>query len=160
MRIHFRSAAGDINNMQLRIRPQGIEALNRALSINPNLIDASNWLQIAYGDSGELVRALAILEDMVERDPLFPPAFSNAVDAYNRFGMQDKSRALIERVRPFLPGDPNVMLAEANTWFSLGKPSKALPLVETALETQPADGVMRKLRGSAQISTAHIDRVL
>ncbi len=138
---------------------QGIDALEKALAINPNLIDASNWLHIAYGDTGDNVRALAILEDMVARDPLFPPAFGNAINAYNIFGLQDKSWALLERVRPFLPGDPQVMQAEANTWMSLGQPSKALPLLETALATQPSDSVMRYSLGWSLMQTGQFERM-
>ncbi len=138
--------------------PQAIEALNKALAINPNLIDASNWLQIAYSNLGDNAQALAILEGMVERDPLYPPGFGNAVSSYNAFGMTDKSFALIERVRPFLPGDPQVLQAEANTWMALGKPSKAIPLLDAALATQPNDAVMRQILGWGLLYSGQYER--
>ena len=138
---------------------EGIEALEKALAINPNLIDASNWLQIAYGETGENQRSLAILEDMVERDPLYPPGFSNAINGYNLFGMQEKSWALIDRIRPFLPGDPQLLQAEAQTWISLGRPAKAILLLETALESQPSDAVMRNFLGVSLLQTAQFERV-
>jgi TolB-like protein len=138
---------------------EGIEALEKALSINPNLIDASNWLHVIYSETGNNAMGLAILEDMVKRDPLYPPGFGNAINQYNIFGMQDKSWALLDRIRPFLPNDPQLLQAEANTWISLGRPSRALPLLEEALLTQPSDAVMRNFRGTALLQTRQLERV-
>jgi TolB-like protein len=139
---------------------QSIEALEKALAINPNLIDASNWLQIAYSDVGNLRQALVILDRMVERDPLYPPGFSNAINLYNQFGMQEKSWALLERMRPFMPGDPQLLQAEANIWLSLGHPSKALPLLDHAHAAQPNDFVINSLRSLALLQTRQLDRVV
>jgi tetratricopeptide (TPR) repeat protein len=139
---------------------EGIEALDKALAINPSLIDASNWLQVIYSETGDNKRALTILEDMVERDPLYPPGFGNAINAYNLFGLQDKSWALLDRIRPFLPNDPQILQAEANTWISLGRPAKAIPLLESALETQPSDAVMRNFLGVSLLQTAQYERVV
>jgi TolB-like protein len=139
---------------------EGIEALEKALAINPNLIDASNWMQVIYSETGDHATALAILEEMVERDPLYPPGFGNAINQYNVFNMQDKSWALLERIRPFLSNDPQVLQAEANTWISLGKPSKAIPLLEAALESQPSDAVMKNFLGASLLQTAQFERVV
>ena len=139
---------------------KAIEVLEKALSINPNLIDASNWLQIAYSETGDNRRALAILEEMVEKDPLFPPGFGNAVSIYNLFGMQEKSWALLDRIRPFLPNDPQLLQAEASTWLSLGKPAKAIPLLDAALESQPSDAVMRNFLGWSLLQTAQYERMI
>ena len=43
------------------------EALEKALSINPTLLDALNWLSIGIDGQG----SLAIIEKMLEIDPLF-----------------------------------------------------------------------------------------
>ncbi len=139
--------------------PQGIEALKKALSINPNLMDASNWLQISYSDIGENRRALEILEQMVDRDPLYRPAFNNAVMMYNLFGMQDKSWALIERVRPFFPGDESVLFSEANTWFSMGTPSRAIPIYDRILADQPNLAPTRVQLSFALIQTGQFERL-
>jgi tetratricopeptide (TPR) repeat protein len=138
----------------------GIAALEKALAINPSLIDASNWLQVIYNETGDNARALVILEDMVERDPLYPPGFANAINTYNLFGMQEKSWALLDRIRPFLPGDPQILQSEANIWLSLAKPAKALPLLESALKQQPSDGVLRQLLGGSLLQTGQFERVI
>jgi tetratricopeptide (TPR) repeat protein len=77
---------------------------------------------------------------------------------YNEFGQEEKSWALLERIRPFLPGDPQVSLAEANTWMNLGKPTKAIPLLESALATQPNDAVMKQFYGWGLLSTGQYER--
>jgi TolB-like protein len=139
---------------------QAIENLEKALAINPNLIDASNWLQNAYSNVGDRRRALQILEQMVDRDPLYPPGFSNLILAYNDFGMQEKSWAVLERTRPFLPGDPQLQQAEARIWLSLGQPAKAMTLLEPAHEAQPNDYVISNLFSVSLLMTRQWDRVL
>jgi TolB-like protein len=138
---------------------EAIENLERALSINPNLIDASNWLQIMLGETGDTVGALRILERMVERDPLYPPGFGNAVYTYNLFGQQEKSQALLDRIRPFMPNDPKVLQAEAQTWLSLGRPSKAVRIMETALAQQPSDFVLRNVLTFGLLQTGQYEKV-
>ena len=139
---------------------QGIEALEKALAINPNLIDASNWLQVIYSETGESRKALEILNGMVARDPLYPPGFGNVITAYNTFGMQDKSWSLLEKISPFMPNDPQILQARANTWMTLGQASKALPLLERARSEQPSDAVIRNLWSVALLQTAQYDRLL
>jgi len=138
---------------------QEIASLQKALSINPNLMDASNWLQIAYGENGENRLALEILEQMVDRDPLYRPAFNNAVMGYNGFGMHDKSWALIEKIRPFMPGDESILFSEANTWLSMGIPSKAIPIYDKLLADHPDVAPTRFKLTIALIQTGQFERL-
>jgi TolB-like protein len=128
---------------------EAIEALERALSINPNLIDASNWLQIAYGYAGQTGKVLPMLEDMLERDPLYRPVIGNAILEYNRLGMQEKSLAVIERARPFIPDDAHLVAYKARTFLTMGRFSEALPLVEEAVRRQPTDAIFKITLGAA-----------
>jgi len=137
---------------------QAVVVLEKALEKNPSLIDASNWLQIAYGFLGENTKALAVLEGIIERDPLYSPGITNTVLMYNLFGEQEKSWALLERTKPFMPGEPQILQAEGQTWQSLGEHAKALPLLEEALKSQPTDGVIRNFRGWSLIQTGQFER--
>jgi hypothetical protein len=74
--------------------------------------------------------------------------------------MQEKSWALLDRVRPFLPGDPQVLQAEANTWMTLGKPSKSIPLLESAMESQSSDAVMKQFLGWGLLWTGQFEKVI
>ena len=135
-----------------------IEALQKALSINPNLINASNWLQNSYRRAGMSEKTLPILEGMLERDPLYRPALGNAINEYNRLGMQERSFALIERVRPFIPDDAHLVHFEAATLTTLGRYAEALPLSEEALAKRPADGVFRLWLGFELWNTHQYER--
>jgi TolB-like protein len=126
---------------------QAIEYLEKAVSLNPNLIDASNWLQIAYSNAGQTGKVLPILEGMLERDPLYRPAIGNTIVEYNRLGMEEKSLALIERARPYIPDDAHLLSYESGTLQSLGRYADALPLAEEAVRRQPTDGVFQLTLG-------------
>jgi TolB-like protein len=86
---------------QLSESDAAIAALTKALSINPNLVDASYWLYIALLNSGDMRGALALSEDITARDPLHGPGFNSAVWTFNQFGLGHKAQALIDRFRAY-----------------------------------------------------------
>ena len=151
---------GLYHNGQPSAHNQAIEALEKALSINPNLINASNWLQIAYSTAGMTGKVLPILEGMLERDPLYRPAIGNTVDEFNRLGMQERSLALIERTRPFIPDDAHLVNYKAATLQSMGRYSEAIPLGEEAVRRQPTDGIFRITLGFAHWATHQYEQML
>ncbi len=136
------ASLGLYHNSRTSEHEQAIDALTKALSINPNLIDASNWLQLALASSGQPLAAMRILEDMAERDPLYRPAFGNAVTAFNTFGHGDQARVLIDRFRSYDPNNPQVLRAEALTEFFSGNSAHGLRLAAKAYELAPTDAVM------------------
>jgi len=139
---------------------QAIEALQKALAINPSLIDASNWLAMVYGDIGDNRRALDITERVIARDPMYPPGISQAIRLYNLFGQQDRSWALLERIRPLLPGDPQLAQAEAGIWSSLGHPAKVLGLLGTLIQTPVADSTMKTSWGHSLLQIGQFEQAL
>jgi TolB-like protein/lipoprotein NlpI len=142
-----------------REHEQTIEFLHRALAINPNMIDASNWLQIAYRYSGRPGEAIPIVEDMIDRDPLYRPGLGNAMQVYIMLGQQDKALALIEKVRPFMPNDPHLLNFRANVHYSLGELQEGLVLAERALRQAPDDGMFRGSVGGGLWQTHQYERL-
>lgn len=136
---------------------QAIEALTKALDLNPNLIDASNWLYVVVTQTGDAAAGLQIVEAMVERDPLYRPAFGNSINTYGQFGYYDKGWALIDRFAAFYPNDPQVYRAQATMHLWQGEAAQALPLAKKAVDLQPTDAVMRTMYsfGLAQTSQLH-----
>jgi len=116
-----------------------IASLRKALAINPSLINASNWLQNELNGKGQPREALQILEDMLDRDPLYKPGIGNLVLAYLFMGSPEKAMELIERVRPFLTDDPYLVRTEASIFNFLGRPGKSLPLAEFAYQRTPSN---------------------
>lgn len=137
-----------------------IEALEKALSINPNLINALNWLHIAKLVQGDGPGSLVILERILETDPLFIPAIGNAVLEYNRLGQTEKSWALLKKVEPFLFTDPVFSWAEAYTHFFLGQFALGLPILEAAVEQEPSDYVLTSVLCLAWNSTHQFERAI
>jgi TolB-like protein len=138
---------------------ESIDFLEKALAINPNLIDASNWLQIAYGDAGRLEESIRILEQMNERDPLYRPGVANLNNYFVSRMELDKAWAMVERVRPFMPNDPFLYRMEANIHYGAGNAAKGLILMEKALAVQPDNGPNRGRRGLGLLFTGQFERL-
>jgi len=139
---------------------QAIKELEQALAINPNLINASNWLQNAYGSAGRLGESRQILEQMMEKDPLYRPGIANLNRMYVFMGEMDKARAMVERVRPFMPNDPFLYRIEAQILYAQGHPAKGLALMNKALALQPDNFPNIEMRGQGLMDTAQWERLL
>jgi TolB-like protein len=82
-----------------RQRERAIEYLERALAINPNLTDASNWLWRLLFQLGRHQEAVVVNEGIRERDPLYLPTASNISFDYLVLGMEEKLEAHYEQMR-------------------------------------------------------------
>ena len=153
------AALGLYHNSRAAEHEQAIEALTKALNINPNLIDASNWLQIAVSSTGDPRAAMQILEDMTKKDPLYKPAFGNAIASFNQFGQADKAQALIEQFRQFYPNDPTLLRADAMVNFFRGDSARGLILAEQAYGLAPSDAVMRFSFSIGLLMTGQTERL-
>lgn len=121
-----------------------INALKKSLMLNPNDINASFWLADSFGSAGNEVGRLSIIEDIAERDPLYPPLLGSAVKSFLGFGHYEKAQQFIDRVRRFDPANTKLLVAEANLHFrqkdyaeGLRKAAKAYQ----SMPTEPSPGV-------------------
>ncbi len=135
-----------------------IDALVKALSINPNLIDASNWLQIALIGAGDVSGAMKILEELVERDPLYRPAFSNAIQMFNNFGRPEKAEALLERIARIDPDNPDLVGAKAVNYLFSGRSGEGLQLMEQRRELGSMSGVDKVYLSVGLMNTGQFER--
>jgi TolB-like protein/tetratricopeptide (TPR) repeat protein len=135
-----------------------IDALVKALSINPNLIDASNWLQIALVDAGDVSGALAIVEEIADRDPLYRPAFSNAMMMFNNFGQRDKAEALLQRMAALNPDNPDLLLAGAINYLYSGRSGEGLQLMEQRRQLGGMSGVAGIFLSLGLMDTGQFER--
>ena len=115
--------------------------LTRALDLNPNLLDASNWLSIALSGPEDAQALLELSRHITETDPLYRPGFGNAVSTLNSFGLRDEARALIDRFSAYSPGDSQLLQAESMHHFYSGESAAGLRLAEKALALAPNNGV-------------------
>jgi TolB-like protein/tetratricopeptide (TPR) repeat protein len=135
-----------------------VELLVKALEINPNLIDASNWLQIALRGIGDMRGALEIIEEIAERDPLYRPAFGNAMILFNAFGRQDKADEMIERMAAFDPDNPDLLSAQAVNYMFSGRAGESLQLMERVREIDEMSGIDRFYLSIGLLRTGQYER--
>ena len=113
--------------------------LQRALEINPGLIDASNWLQLSYAVTGQNQKSLQILEEMVNRDPLYKPGTGNLIGSYALRGQIETAERLLDRVRPYIRDEGYLARFDANILLMSGRAGEALPRARTGYEFDPQD---------------------
>ena len=138
---------------------KAIDALTKALDLNPNLIDASNWLYVVLSGTGQAQAALALIEDMTERDPLYRPAFGNGVQYFNNFNQPEKAQALIDRFRAYDPNDPQLLQADAIHHFYRGDVVGGYAMAHKAIELVPTDNVTRFAWSVALLQSLQIDKL-
>ncbi|MGI9291355.1 MAG: tetratricopeptide repeat protein, partial [Gammaproteobacteria bacterium] len=140
--------------------PESIEVLEKALQLNPNLMNARNWLQGSYRSTRQADKSRALLEDMVARDPLYKPGLGNLILYYNLRGMTDKSLALIERSELFMPGDASLIADRAGTALNDSNFAKSIELFEQSFELEPEAGSNRIGWGIGLLATHQYAKLL
>jgi tetratricopeptide (TPR) repeat protein len=139
--------------------PAGIDALEKALALNPGLIDASNWLHNALQATGRPAESRRIVAGMIERDPLYRPGIRNAVNDFIWFGEQEHALELLERVRPLIPNDAVIQSSLAAIHNSRGEIADAVKLAESAVALQPSNSVARLTLSFALMNSHQWERV-
>lgn len=137
-----------------------VEALVKALTINPNLIDASNWLQISLRGSGQMRSSLDILRDIADRDPLYRPAFSNAMQLFNAFGLDEEADKLLKRIEAFDPDNPDLYLARATRYMYAGEMGKGLQQLEESSKHGSTTGVEQLFLSIGLLETGQPERAI
>jgi TolB-like protein/Flp pilus assembly protein TadD len=122
---------------------KAIATLEHALALNPNLDNARNWLASAYFDAGRDSEATALYESVVERDPLYGPAFNNLTQSYVFTFDFDKANALIGRVERITGENENTNQAWGTVAFVQGELARAVRHYRRAYEVNPSASVVR-----------------
>jgi DNA-binding winged helix-turn-helix (wHTH) protein/TolB-like protein len=100
-------------------------AYERALAIQPNLLDAQIFLANLLVDTGKVEQAVPMLRDALKTNPNYAPTHWELGYAYRFAGMLDKSIAECERARqlePLVKANGSVL----NTYLYLGQYQKFL----------------------------------
>jgi tetratricopeptide (TPR) repeat protein len=138
---------------------QGTEVLQKALSLNPGLIDASNWLNNAYQGLGKPAEARKVVMNMIERDPLYRPGVRNAINSFINFGEPELALAHLDRIRALIPNDSVIYSSEAAILRNQGHVAEAMLLADSAVELQASNSVARLTRSFIWLDTHQWERV-
>ncbi len=136
-----------------------IKPLESVLAINPNNVNAANWLQNAYAQAGQQTKALKILEDLRVRDPLYRPGIANLNQFYIFQNRLEEARSHIESLKPYMPNDPFLLRLEATLLFDQGELAKGLRVAEEALSIQPDNFPNIELVGDGLAATGQFERL-
>ena len=118
-----------------------IAVLEHALSLNPNLDNTRNWLSTAYGEASRNEESRALLEAVVERDPMFGPAFNNLIQDYLRTRDFDLSNALVGRVERIVGETDDVNQSWGMIAVAQGDSARAIRVLRKSYEINPLNTV-------------------
>jgi len=138
---------------------KAIETLEKALAINPGIIDASNWLRNTLMTLGRPAEAYDVTMGMMARDPLYRAGIGNVVGSYLTFGQQEQALAFLDRIRSQVPNDAVIQFSETAILLSQGRVAEGLTLIESSLVMDPSNSVARQRRGFAWMDSHQYERV-
>ena len=117
---------------------QAIAAFEHALTLNPNLDNARTWLATEYYVVGRPSEARKHYEAVVERDPLFGPAFNNLNQEYIRTSDFDLANSLIGRVERIVGETMDVHQAWGIIAVAQGESARAIRHLRRVYEDNPS----------------------
>ena len=128
-------------NEKHRSNAEAVEVLEYALRLNPNLDNARNWLAIAHKAAGRHDEARALWESVVERDPMYGPAFANLIQHYLRTRDFDLANALVGRVERIVGETDTVIRRWALIALEQGDIARAIRHYRKVYERSPLTAV-------------------
>lgn len=111
-----------------------ITSLRRAIELNPNSLDARNWLALALANDGRLRDVTAQLIALADIDPLYRPGVSNAMQYSVDIGDKDSARSIGERYIRNIRNDAEKTIMRSTLLAIDGKVAEAITLRETVPE--------------------------
>ena len=138
---------------------QAIDNLRKALSINPNLVNARNWLANTHARLNQLDEVKRIREETLVRDPLYLPGINNILDDYILYGDIEKAQALLDRIKPFMPASRTMVSWNGVLHFSAGRVAESMPYFEAAYDLQPNNATARNHLARALYYSAQYERL-
>jgi len=143
-----------------RSNEEEVEVLEHALSLNPNLDNTRNWLSTAYGEASRNDEARALLEAVVERDPMFGPAFNNLIQSYLGTRDFDLGNALVGRVERIVGETDNVNQSWGRIAVAQGDTARAIRHLRKSYELNPRNTVNQLWYGFALGSIGEFETMI
>ncbi len=102
----------------------------------PDEGDVLLFLAEVYTELDEEEKALEILADIDEEDPLFPRACLLAADLYQMQGLEEVSEQKLKKAYEKLPDEPIIQFALAELYFANGHYQKSIDFYQKVLEKE------------------------
>ncbi|WOJ97117.1 adenylyl cyclase [Congregibacter brevis] len=108
-----------------------VSSLRRALELNPNSLDARNWLALALAFNGRLRDVADQLKTLVDIDPLYPPGVTNTILYNYRIGDFETAKRVGERYIRANPGEFESIRIRSGLLMLDNQPAESILLQET-----------------------------
>jgi len=139
---------------------QAIETLDKALSINPNLVNARNWLANAHARLNHLEDVKRLRLEILVRDPLYLAGIGNLLDDYMLYGEIEQAQALMDRIRPYMPVSRTMVSWTGVLHFVAGRVAESMPYFESAYEMDPNNPITRSQMTRVLYYSGQYERLL
>jgi len=143
-----------------RSNEEEVAVLEHALSLNPNLDNTRNWLSTAYGEASRNDESRALLEAVVERDPMFGPAFNNLIQSYLRTRDFDLGNALVGRVERIVGETDDVNQSWGMIAVAQGDTARAIRHLRKSYEVNPRNTVNQLWYGFALTAIGEFETMI
>ena len=136
---------------------QAIASLRRSLDINPTNANANNWLASELAGAEHFHETRRLYESVIERDPLYRPAFNNVVFSYVQTRSTDKAEALIRRVERITGDSPNTLFARGALSMSNGRLAESVEQLGRAYAFNTSASVVQLWYSTALFNLGELD---
>ena len=136
---------------------QAIASLRRSLAINPNNANANNWLASELAGAENFNESLRLYEAVVERDPLYAPAFNNVVFHYVQTRSMDRAESLVRRVERITGESPNILFARGALSMANGQLAAAVEQLGRAYEFNTSASVVQLWYSTALLNVGDFE---
>lgn len=124
-----------------------IEALEKALALDPSYADAYNELGIIHTQLGRFAEAEQALSAAIEADPQYAAARNNLGVLYGKQGRNEDAEAQFRRAVEDDPGYVEALKNHGLTLAALGWLGEAERALEKAVELEPGDAQVKQALG-------------
>lgn len=125
-----RKGIDSINNGK---KKEGIEDLNRAWKIDPELYEAGVMIAFTYLQEKEYDKARSVVEELQNRWPKRVEGFNLGGVVYAALGQHDKAKAAFMKSNEVQPGNQDANINLANYAYQEGSIDQAKKILESAL---------------------------
>jgi cellulose synthase operon protein C len=152
----------DIGNFRLLGGNVGgaIEAVVRAVNLNPHNIDAMMLMGKLVRDQYGLIAALPWFESIIERDPGNVPAMVQAAATFGEAGRARDMLAMTRRIQAIEPGNADARYLQAVLAARAGKPDLARALLYRIDEKMDAVPGVKLLKAVLDLSTGNSEQAI
>jgi tetratricopeptide (TPR) repeat protein len=134
---------------------RALENLNRAIELDPTLVDAYKERARTFTELGEPVRAAADLTAAADLDPADGEIFAFRGLTLIQRRLYDAAIADFTRALECLPGDPRIMYDRAVAFLRQDEPQSALADLDSLLRVKPDTARALSLRGIIYLNSGN-----